>query len=286
MLILNKSLVFFLKKLKIFNISKLLYLKFLKNFIVIEQNTIENYLIRKTKIYFNKKNNCIIDIGAHKGDKTNILLKFFPNSIFYLFEPFPRYFNILKKRFNNKKNIFIKKLSLSNKKGTEKFFYTDNKIYQEGFSLLKNDYLDKHIVVKTIKLDDCFFKNNISIIKIDAEGNEPNILNGGIKTIKKNLPIIFIETSDFTHNKIEHFFKKIKYKIYVYEYFIFNNKVKNYAQLGIIKENNIYIIKQSDRFKLRCYISYDLKKYKTYVTNCIALPINIDFLKDKKIYSI
>ena len=285
MFILNKSLVFFFKKIKIFNISKLLYLKFLQNFIVIEQNTIENYLIKKTKNFFNKNNNCIVDIGAHKGDKTNVLLKFFPNSIFYLFEPFPRYFNFLKKRFN-KKNIFIKKFSLSNKKSKKKFFYTDNKIYEEGFSLLKNNYLDKHILVKTIKLDYCFFKNKISIIKIDAEGNEPNILNGGIRTIKKNLPIIFIETSNVTHNKIENFFKKKQYKIYVYEYFIFNNNLKKHAQLGTAKENNIYLIKKSDRFKLRCYTSNDLKKYKTYVTNCIALPINKNFLKDEKIYPI
>ena len=286
MLILNRNLIFFLKKLKIFNLSKLLYLKYLQNFVVIEQNTIENYLIKKTINFFYKSNNCIIDIGAHKGDKTNIFLKFFPNSIFFLFEPFPKYFKILKKKFKNKKNIFIYKLSLSNKKSQKKFFYTSNKKYEEGFSLLKNNYLDKNIIVKTIKLDDLFFKNKISIIKIDAEGNEPNILNGGIRTIKKNLPIIFIETSNSTQSKIENFLKKIKYKIYVYEYFIFKDNLKNYGQLGTIRETNIYLIKQSDRFKLNCYNSYHLKKYKNYVTNSIALPYNKNFLKDKRIYSI
>ena len=135
-------------------------------------------------------------------------------------------------------------------------------------------------------MDDFFFKNKINIIKIDAEGNEPNILNGGIRTIKKNLPIIFIETSNSTQGKIENFFKKIKYKIYVYEYFIFKDNLKNYGQLGTIRETNIYLIKQSDRFKLNCYNSYHLKKYKNYVTNCIALPYNKNFLKDKRIYSI
>ena len=49
MLTLDKGLILFLKKIKIFNISKLLYLKFLQNFIVIEQNTIENQLIKKVK---------------------------------------------------------------------------------------------------------------------------------------------------------------------------------------------------------------------------------------------
>jgi len=286
MLILNKNLIFFFKRIKIFNLSKLLYLKFLQNFIVIEQNTIENYLIKKTINFFNKSNSCIIDIGAHKGDKTNIFLKFFPNLIFFLFEPFPKYFKILKKKFKNNKKIFIYKLSLSNKKGQKKFFYTNNKKYEEGFSLLKINYLDKNIIVKAIKLDDFFFKNKINIIKIDAEGNEPNILNGGIRTIKKNLPIIFIETSNATQSKIENFFKKIKYKIYVYEYFIFKDDLKNYGQLGTIHETNTYLIKQSDRFKLNCYNSYHLKKYKNYVTNCIALPYNKNFLKNKRIYSI
>ena len=104
--------------------------------------------------------------------------------------------------------------------------------------------------------------------------------------LKKNLPIIFIETSNATQSKIENFFKKIKYKIYVYEYFIFKDDLKNYGQLGTIHETNTYLIKQSDRFKLNCYNSYHLKKYKNYVTNCIALPYNKNFLKDKRIYSI
>jgi len=286
MIILNKNLIFFLKKIKIFNLSKLLYLRLLQNFIIIEQNTIENYLIKLTKNYFLKSNNCIIDIGSHKGDKTNIFLKFFPNSKFFLFEPFPEYFKILKKKFNNKENIFIYKQALSNKKRKKKFFYTDNKKYQESFSLLRQNYLDKNIIVKTIQLDDFFSKTKISIIKIDAEKNELNILNGGIKTIKKNLPIIFIETCHSTQSKIEKFFKKIKYKIYVYEYFIFKNNLKKCSQIGTISKTITHLIKKSDKFKLNCYNSYHLKKYKTYETNSIALPYKKNFLKDKKIYSI
>lgn len=286
MLILNKNLIFFFKKIKIFNLFKFIYLKLLKNFIVIEQNTIENFLIKKTKNFFLKSNNCIIDIGAHRGDKTNIFLKFYPDSKFLLFEPFPKYFKILKKKFNNKKNIFIYKLAFHNKKRKNKFFYTDNKKYQESFSLLRKNYLDKSIVVKTIKLDDFFSENKISIIKIDAERNELNILNGGIKTIKKNLPIIFIETCNLTQSKIEKFFKKINYKIYVYEYFIFKDNLKNYGQIGIINNTKTHLIKQSNRFKLNCYNSYHLKKYKTYETNSIALPYDKNFLEDKRIYSI
>lgn len=258
----------------------------MKNFFIIEQNTIENYLIKKTGNFFCGSNNCIIDIGAHKGDKTNTFLKFFPNSIFFLFEPFTDYFKILKKKFYNRKNIYIHKLSLSNKKGKMKFYYTYNKKYAEGFSLIRTNYLDRNILVKTNKLDNFFFKNKICIIKIDAEGNEPNILDGGVRTIKKNQPIIFIETNNSTQIKIENFFKKIKYKIYVYEYFILENNLKHYGELGLISEKNPYLIKKSDRFKLNCYNPYYLKKYKKYVTNCIALPHNKNFLKKERIHSI
>ena len=51
--------------------------------------------------------------------------------------------------------------------------------------------------VQAISLDSIKFNNKnlqINAIKIDTEGEDLNVLKGGIKLIKKNLPKIIIET--------------------------------------------------------------------------------------------
>ena len=63
-------------------------------------------------------------------------------------------------------------------------------------------------------LDKYNFKN-ISIIKIDVEGHEINVLNGALNTILKNKPKILIEVWNRPKKKKEflEFMKKINYKI-------------------------------------------------------------------------
>ena len=56
------------------------------------------------------------------------------------------------------------------------------------------------------------------MIKIDVEGHEIPVLIGGIETIKKNKPIIFIENLShgyphlFKENQFDEFFEKIDYQ--------------------------------------------------------------------------
>ena len=47
--------------------------------------------------------------------------------------------------------------------------------------------------IKTKKLDEINFKNQISFIKIDVEGHEKEVIEGGINTIKKFKPKLLVE---------------------------------------------------------------------------------------------
>ena len=74
--------------------------------------------------------------------------------------------------------------------------------------------------VQAISLDSIKFNNKnlqINAIKIDTEGEDLNVLKGGIKLIKKNLPKIIIETRREDAEAIFKFLTEIGYnKIYDY----------------------------------------------------------------------
>ena len=60
-------------------------------------------------------------------------------------------------------------------------------------------YDDEHqimIIVSCIKLDDINFDTLIKIIKIDVQGFEMQVLQGGEKTLEKHRPVMVIEFED------------------------------------------------------------------------------------------
>ena len=137
----------------------------------------------------NKFKNCL-DIGANVGTYTKEILNISGTKV-YSFEPLHGSFKELRKI----QKIFKKRLKLYNyalgEKNTKKKIYFSNNYSQLASTIynFKNRHLKK-INSKTInvkKLDD--FRNrikNIDFIKIDVEGDEFNVLKGGLNFIKKN----------------------------------------------------------------------------------------------------
>ena len=83
-----------------------------------------------------------------------------------------------------------------------------------------------------------FLNKKISIIKIDVEGNEPDVIKSGINLIKKQKPIIYLENNKRTKNntnfaKIDPILRKYNYKCFFYNYETnifskkYDNKTKN-----------------------------------------------------------
>jgi FkbM family methyltransferase len=111
------------------------------------------------------------------------------------FEPFLDNLKLLEKNtssFGEKSIIY--KIALSNKDG-EMPLYNSQRANNGGFSLHSYSngvsYMVKDsISVKTL---DSYNLNNITMIKIDVENHENEVLDGARETILRNKPIIFIE---------------------------------------------------------------------------------------------
>ncbi len=141
----------------------------------------------------------IVDIGAQSG-LYSLYAKYLPKSQFYSFEPFSQTYQLLNDniRLNGITNVKTYNIGLSNVKGecvlnTSK---THNGLHTLGSNPLRfSDIVPVTIRVDTI--DNMFYENDIPVdfIKIDTEGWEYFILQGGEKTIQKYKPFIQMECS-------------------------------------------------------------------------------------------
>ena len=171
----------------------------------------------------NKKIINLIDIGANVGNFSADFITFFPKcKEIFLFEPLNFLNDEIKKKINKIKNlkITIVNKALSNKKKKAIFFYDKHKTELASLNKYTNEYnssfpekfipRDK-LFLQLDKLDNfCknFSKKNNFIIKIDTQGNELEVIQGGLKTIARS-SILLLECSFAKqYEKKEHTFSK------------------------------------------------------------------------------
>lgn len=120
----------------------------------------------------------VIDVGANVGD----LFFALKNVVNYIpFEPSPLEFNALVynlKRFNTP----AFQLALGNE-NVHSTLYTNSD--NADNSLIKYGHSNGEINVEVKKLDSLKFPEKIKLLKIDGEGFEPEILQGGLRTLQK-----------------------------------------------------------------------------------------------------
>ncbi len=274
MLYLPNIVIIILKKLNLYFFLKKIYKSLFEKFIFFEIKTIENYILDN---FVDKKFGSIIDIGAHKGDKTTLFLKFFPKDRYYLFEPFDKYYQIIKKKFNNNNNIHIYKKGVSNQEGIENFYTSKNEIYAESFSLKKNKFLENIEKIEVINLDKIKFNEKIKLIKLDAEGKEPEILSGASKLILENKPILLIETSHVTYKKIEKILLNLNYIFLTYEYYNIKDPSIDYRKLDYLAKLGDGKVISSDRFENKLYKINNISNNAKFMTNSLGIPKNKKF---------
>ena len=141
----------------------------------------------------------IVDIGAQCGLYT-LYAKYLPNSQFYAFEPFPRSYKVLRDNItlNRIPNVRTRNIGISNHAG-ETILNTSkshNGLHTLGTNIIRFDDAVP-VTIHVEPLDTIFYDNNIPVdfIKIDTEGWEYFILQGGEKTIQKYKPMIQLEWS-------------------------------------------------------------------------------------------
>lgn len=155
------------------------------------------------------------DIGAHCGFYSVLAQQFLYGGEIHAFEPVPKIFNLLQKNLlqNNlsKQNeIFLNALALSNR-NEEIDFYEDLQGGGRSTSSLSNLVSDlnyppfKKRMVNAITLDEYCSKHlSPNFLKIDIEGGEQNMVEGGIETFKNTNPIIAMEVCRKSLNNQSH----------------------------------------------------------------------------------
>lgn len=139
--------------------------------------------------------NCI-DIGCHKGEILEEILKRAPRGKHIAFEPIPFLFQQLKENFQSK-NVEVFDVALSNGTGKTTFNYVVDAPAYSG--LKQRDYKIKkpkieQLTVKLETLDHLLPKDyRVDFIKLDVEGGEFNVLKGAEKTLNKFYPVIIFE---------------------------------------------------------------------------------------------
>ena len=211
-----------------------------------------NHFLKKNKM----KINFFLDIGAHLGTYTDLILKNNVNCKVLMFEPQTEIFKKLKNQYKNQKNVVAFNYAVSNKNGFRKLQINKHNLTSTLSKFnLKNQYLNykaklfnssveemtkKTEVVKTRTLKKIINEKKIQkidLVKIDTEGHELEVLIGLGKKINK-IKCILVELHQ---DSIYLFYKPKK----IHNYLIKNNFVlkKIYSFPFTTWEDRFYVNK-------------------------------------------
>ncbi|MFH4964287.1 FkbM family methyltransferase [Gaetbulibacter sp. M235] len=146
----------------------------------------------------------IYDIGANKGTWTKECLKYFPSATYYLFEPQINLKKDIDFLFSDKKNIQLFSVGVGNTSG-ELDFTIHERDDSCSFRFLEEEAIQrgfKQIKVPIVKLDNFAIEKKLiypSILKIDAEGLDLEVLQGAKNLVQKT-EIIMIEVGVMNKN--------------------------------------------------------------------------------------
>jgi FkbM family methyltransferase len=149
-----------------------------------------------------------LDVGANEGLYAMFLCRFAIR--LHCFEPLPWMAGHLEKKFQDVKNVVVENCALGskNEQATIRIPITEGRQYDTRSSLVghfdgqlingKKVLAVKDLSVAVKRLDD-FHLDNLGFIKIDVEGFELEVLKGGVETIMRNRPNLFIEIEQKHH---------------------------------------------------------------------------------------
>jgi len=142
----------------------------------------------------------ILDIGANNGQFARKVSKIFPKANIYSFEPIPRAFKHLQKWAEKQDNrVKVYQLALSDREqdleinlhkqfSASSSFLPTTELSETKFPMTKEQ---EKILVSQKKLDDIFCDNEESLIpdilvKLDVQGYEDKVIQGGYKTFERS----------------------------------------------------------------------------------------------------
>ena len=152
-----------------------------------------------------------------------------PGATHIAYEPLPKMFNLLIRKFASAARIY--KIALSDNKGISSFYHTREDTSYSGFK--KREYPKKFhlekLEVETDRMDNLIDENlKIAFIKIDVEGAEYKVIKGATETIKRSKPVVIFEFGlgaseayDVSPEMMWDYFNKVlQYRLYTLKGFL------------------------------------------------------------------
>lgn len=131
----------------------------------------------------------ILDVGANIGNHSHYFARYLNYNLIVSFEPIEENINILKENLAPFKSTVIIPSAVSDHNGTT------HMAISSANSGAHEVNPDGSVEVK-IRTIDSLALSHVTLIKIDAEYHEPQVIVGAEATIKKNKPLILIEDSN------------------------------------------------------------------------------------------
>ena len=195
----------------------------------------------------NNTNPIVFDVGGNKGQSVEKFKTILKDQIIHSFEPNKNVYDIMYSKFGKDEKVFCNNFALGNKIEERNFNITEKTGKSSFYNLntseewVKNrnkrytTYITSKQKVKILTIDDYCNKkgiNEIDLLKMDTQGYEEKILEGGENYLKKN--------------KIKFVIAEIIFNDYYDKYFLFSDIEKhlvpnNFRLVGIeINNNNIF----------------------------------------------
>jgi FkbM family methyltransferase len=172
-----------------------------------------------------------VDIGCHKGEILDLIMRKSTKGKHYGFEPIPAFYTKLTEKYKEKSNITILPYALGDSEEGVMFNHVKNAPAYSGLKQRNYDNISpdiEKIHVEQRRLDDCIpEKIPVALIKIDVEGAEFMVLKGAKRILQRDKPILLFEfglgASDYYGTNPKEFFtflEKFNYRIYTLDSYL------------------------------------------------------------------
>ena len=208
-----------------------------------------------------------LDIGANVGNHTAALAPFFEQVI--AFEPNPRTSKLLEANAMLFPNVSVRSYGLSNEEGIIKTSYSDENV--GGASVASSDTYKNKVEFHLKRLDDQLLghrRSSVSLIKLDVEGHEYEVLSGAARILRESSPLILFEINK---GEIANGSTKAKDFLYAndYNYFYYFKDVSPFADTfprlaKIINALSVLVLGKKLRGKLVLHRTKGKIKNKSY----------------------
>ncbi|MDX5427441.1 MAG: FkbM family methyltransferase [Bacteroidota bacterium] len=203
-------------------------------------------------------NSVFFDIGANIGIFTFVAEQVIPSEHIYTFEPIPELFHRLKRTFPK---VNVCSIALSDKTTSGVVFkipIIKNRLFDTR-GTLNVDYKEegetgfRNVSVNVSTLDDFLANRDMrtpSLVKIDVEGHEFNVLKGAQRTLEDHHPLLLVEIEQRHHSEpIQEIFDWLYDRSYQAFYLDFDGA--EWKKLDV----NVGDVQKKDLFKTQSYIN-------------------------------